>query len=50
MNPHIDKENIFEQIVKNAFEFLKGALGKIETEPKNSLIEFYTAIELFIKI
>jgi hypothetical protein len=39
----------FKQIVENAFDFLEHSARDIGRQPKYSLINFYTAVELFLK-
>jgi len=39
----------FERVVDNAFDFLEKSLKQIKTEPKFSVINYYSAIELFFK-
>lgn len=36
-------------LLDNAFDFLQGALRQLDRDPKRSTIEFYTAVELFLK-
>lgn len=43
------KENDFDLIVSNAFDFLERALKEFEKTPKYSVIHFYAAIELIMK-
>ncbi len=46
--PHkIDKA--FEELVMNAIDFMKRALNCIDTDPKITVIFFWTSIELFVK-
>lgn len=44
-----DTDNLFNELVKNAFVFLEKSLTQITAEPQFSLINYYTAIELFFK-
>jgi hypothetical protein len=39
----------FEDVVRNAFDFLKRSINELEHHPKFSVIHFYTAIELIVK-
>lgn len=39
----------FGRLTENAFDFLGQALDQLETAPKHSVINFYAAVELFIK-
>jgi hypothetical protein len=39
----------FVLVVENAISFLDSSVKSIETSPKNSIIDLYTAIELFFK-
>ncbi len=43
------KEELFESLVKNAIDFLDSSLDDLEKRPKNSIVDFYTSIELFLK-
>jgi hypothetical protein len=36
-------------LIKNALDFLKHAIDDFSTHPKHSVINFYTAVELFLK-
>jgi hypothetical protein len=38
-----------ERLIDNAFYFLSGALRQIKDDPQRSVIDFYTAVELFLK-
>ena len=42
-------EEEFKKLVQNAFDFLEKSLSQLKTEPKYSVINFYSAIELFFK-
>jgi len=42
-------EDVFDSIIKNALEFLNDSADEFENQPKRSLIDFITALELFIK-
>jgi hypothetical protein len=44
-----DKEELFDALVKNAIDFLDSSLDDLEIRPKNSIVDFYTSIELFLK-
>jgi hypothetical protein len=44
-----DGINHLADLINNAYEFLESALQNLEGNPKNSVIEFYTAVELFLK-
>lgn len=39
----------FDELVKNAVEFLTNALDEFGRDPNRSVIDFYTAVELFLK-
>ena len=39
----------FVLVVENAISFLDSSVNNLETSPKNSIIDLYTAIELFFK-
>jgi hypothetical protein len=43
------QEDIFNQLVSNAFDFLDRALNEFEGQTKHSIIDFYSATELFLK-
>lgn len=45
----MNKEEMFNRLVENAFDFLFKAVSEIEGQPKYSVIHFYTAVELFVK-
>lgn len=42
-----DKE--FDKLVESALDFLNRALKKVKTEPKYSVIDFFTGVELILK-
>ena len=42
-------DNQFNNLVVNALDFLKKSLEEIDASPKRTIIDFYTAVELFIK-
>jgi hypothetical protein len=42
-------EPALERLVENAFDFLTGSLKLLKEDPKRSVIDFYTAVELFLK-
>lgn len=39
----------FDDVVRNAFDFLDRSIDELEKRPKHSVINFYSAIELFVK-
>lgn len=39
----------FDSLVRNAIDFLRKSVDELEESPKYSVINFYTAIELFLK-
>lgn len=39
----------FDDVVRNAFDFLGRSIHELEKHPKYSVIHFYSAIELFVK-
>lgn len=43
------KEELFDALVKNAIDFLDSSLDHLDKRPKNSIVDFYTSIELFLK-
>lgn len=45
----MNKEDIFNSLVTNAFDFLEKAILEIDEYPKFSMINFYASLELFLK-
>lgn len=45
----IDSESISERILKNSLMFLLDGIQQIETNPRQSIVSFWTGVELFIK-
>ena len=45
----MNQEEMFNQLVDNAFDFLFRAVSEVEDHPKYSVMHFYAAVELFIK-
>jgi hypothetical protein len=43
------KKPEFQRLTENAIDFLNRAIDEFETEPKYSIINFYSAVELFLK-
>jgi len=43
------KEEMFNSLVKNAIDFVDSSLDDLGKRPKNSIVDFYTSIELFLK-
>lgn len=39
----------FENLVRNGLEFLEKAISQLDSDPKHSVINFYTAVEIFLK-
>ncbi|RJQ27516.1 hsdR [Candidatus Parcubacteria bacterium] len=39
----------FENLVRNGVDFLKKAISQLDSDPKHSVINFYTAVEIFLK-
>lgn len=39
----------FDDVTRNAFDFLERSIDELEQYPKHSVINFYSAIELFLK-
>lgn len=39
----------FENLVRNGIEFLEKAITQLDSDPKHSVINFYTAVEIFLK-
>jgi len=48
-NTRQSPEEMFDSVVKNAIDFLKRSIEELEDSPKYSVINFYAAIELFLK-
>jgi hypothetical protein len=50
-NPTKKKEltSEFESLVRNGIEFLEKAISQLNSDPKHSVINFYTAVEIFLK-
>ena len=45
----MNKEEMFNRLVENGLDFLFQAIAELEDKPKYSVINFYTAVELFVK-
>ncbi|RZF31195.1 hypothetical protein EVC45_04405 [Paraburkholderia sp. UYCP14C] len=43
------KTTDFENLVRNGMDFLEKAIAQLDGEPKHSVINFYTAVEIFLK-
>src|SRR5690554_7848983 len=43
------KDELFDSLVKNAIDFLDSSLDDLEKSRKNSIVDLYTSIELFLK-
>lgn len=43
------KEEMFNAVVRNAIDFVNSSLDNLDKRPKNGIVDFYTAIELFLK-
>lgn len=39
----------FDNLVRNGIDFLEKAMSQLDSEPKYSVINFYTAVEIFLK-
>ncbi|MDO3552068.1 hypothetical protein [Ralstonia pseudosolanacearum] len=39
----------FENLVQNGIDFLEKAMSQLDSDPKHSVINFYTAVEIFLK-
>ncbi len=48
MSP-MSKDNLSDHLTKNAIDFLIRAIEDFKTQPKYSIIHFYSAVELFLK-
>lgn len=44
-----NNEQLFDSLVINAIDFLESSIDDLNIRPKNSIVDFYTAIELFLK-
>ncbi|MEQ4691025.1 hypothetical protein [Providencia manganoxydans] len=44
-----NNEQLFNSLVLNAIDFLYSSIDNLDKRPKNSIVDFYTAIELFLK-
>jgi hypothetical protein len=44
-----DTASDFENLVRNGIDFLTKAISQLESEPKHSVVNFYTAVEIFLK-
>ena len=44
-----DTTSDFENLVRNGIDFLEKAMSQLENDPKYSVINFYTAVEIFLK-
>ncbi len=44
-----NNEQLFDSLVINAIDFLESSIDDLNKRPKNSIVDFYTAIELFLK-
>lgn len=49
MTPHKESRTPFEQLVENALDFAAASIRQLDKDPKYSVINFYTAVELFLK-
>ena len=43
------RQELSDALVRNAIDFVESALDTLDRRPKNAIVEFYTAIELFLK-
>lgn len=43
------KDEMFNAVVGNAIDFINSSLDNLDKRPKNGIVDFYTAIELFLK-
>lgn len=43
------KEELFDALVRNALGFVNTSIGHLQHNPKNAIVDLYTAIELFLK-
>lgn len=42
-------DEMFNALVKNAIDFINSSFDDLDSRPKNSIVDFYTAVELFLK-
>ena len=42
-------DEMFDSLVKSAIDFVNSSFDDLDARPKNSIVDFYTAIELFFK-
>lgn len=49
MGTVMNKSKLLDRLMENALDFLDRAVDDLEKHPKFSLINFYTAVELFLK-
>lgn len=49
MTEKFDAEAEFNALLSNAIDFVDSAIEQIDKRPKNSIVEMYTAVELFLK-
>lgn len=43
------KDEMFDALVHNAIDFLDSSMDNLNKRPKNSIVDFYSSIELFLK-
>lgn len=43
------RKSDFDNLVKNGLDFLEKAIAQLDSEPKYSVINFFTAVEIFLK-
>lgn len=44
-----EKSDDFDSLVRNGIDFLEKAIAQLDGDPKHSVINFYTAVEIFLK-
>jgi hypothetical protein len=49
MIPQMTEEELKSRLAENAFDFLERAIDEFKGRPKYSIINFYAAVELFLK-
>jgi hypothetical protein len=49
MESSLDSKHLLDRLVINALDFLARSIADLEQQPKHSTINFYTAVELFLK-
>jgi hypothetical protein len=45
----VTQDELFDRLTSNAIDFVLGAIDQVRSQPKYSIINFYAAVELFLK-